>query len=222
MIDIYLEIGGKRTFACASGWPGWSRSGQDEAAAMQALLDYAPRYARAIRSARLGFRAPKRLADFTVAERLSGNSATDFGAPSLIPTIDAAPVSQADLSRPQAILRACWRAFDAAVEAAQGKPLLKGPRGGGRDLAKMVEHVQGAEAAYLSKLGWKLERGAGNDMYHLRQQILKALPVAARGELPKRGPRGGLHWPLRYYVRRAAWHLLDHAWEIEDRAQEPG
>jgi hypothetical protein len=24
-------------------------------------------------------------------------------------------------------------------------------------------------------------------------------------------------WPPRYVVRRAAWHVLDHAWEIEDR-----
>ena len=22
----------------------------------------------------------------------------------------------------------------------------------------------------------------------------------------------------RYFVRRAAWHVLDHAWELEDRA----
>jgi hypothetical protein len=38
-----------------------------------------------------------------------------------------------------------------------------------------------------------------------------------RGELAERGPRGGIRWPARYYVRRAAWHVLDHAWEIEDR-----
>ena len=25
-------------------------------------------------------------------------------------------------------------------------------------------------------------------------------------------------WSPRYAVRRAAWHVLDHAWEIEDRA----
>lgn len=25
-------------------------------------------------------------------------------------------------------------------------------------------------------------------------------------------------WPPRYFVRRSAWHVLDHAWEIEDRA----
>ena len=24
-------------------------------------------------------------------------------------------------------------------------------------------------------------------------------------------------WSPRYAVRRAAWHVLDHAWEIEDR-----
>ncbi len=25
----------------------------------------------------------------------------------------------------------------------------------------------------------------------------------------------------RYFVRRVSWHVLDHAWEIEDRAGEP-
>lgn len=23
-------------------------------------------------------------------------------------------------------------------------------------------------------------------------------------------------WPVRYAVRRMAWHILDHAWEMED------
>ena len=27
----------------------------------------------------------------------------------------------------------------------------------------------------------------------------------------------GLHWTARYFVRRTAWHVLDHLWEIEDR-----
>ncbi|CAN5828742.1 hypothetical protein BH20CHL8_BH20CHL8_11020 [soil metagenome] len=33
---------------------------------------------------------------------------------------------------------------------------------------------------------------------------------------------GAIEWPgwtPRYFVRRAAWHVLDHAWEIEDRAR---
>ena len=25
-------------------------------------------------------------------------------------------------------------------------------------------------------------------------------------------------WPPRYAARRLAWHVLDHAWEIEDKS----
>jgi hypothetical protein len=31
------------------------------------------------------------------------------------------------------------------------------------------------------------------------------------------GAPGG-RWPLRYAVRRSAWHVLDHAWEVEDKS----
>lgn len=41
-IDVFLEAGTKRTFAGALDWPGWCRSGPDEGAAVQALLDYGP------------------------------------------------------------------------------------------------------------------------------------------------------------------------------------
>ena len=32
------------------------------------------------------------------------------------------------------------------------------------------------------------------------------------------GGSGEVKWPWRYVVRRIAWHVLDHAWEIEDRS----
>jgi hypothetical protein len=51
----------------------------------------------------------------------------------------------------------------------------------------------------------------------VRRIILETLRAAAHGEIAERGPRGGLRWTPRYFVRRAAWHVLDHAWEIEDR-----
>jgi hypothetical protein len=51
-----------------------------------------------------------------------------------------------------------------------------------------------------------------------RQAIVQALTAAAHGDVPERGPRGGARWSPRYFVRRVAWHLLDHAWEIEDRS----
>ncbi|HKZ82673.1 MAG TPA: DinB family protein [Anaerolineae bacterium] len=220
-IDVYLEIGKKRTFAGVIDWPGWSRSGRDEGSALQALFEYGPRYARVLRAARLGFRAPADASAFAVIERLEGNTTTDFGAPGVAPSSDADPVDEVELRRFQALLKACWRAFDAAARAAIGKELRKGPRGGGRDLEGIVQHVLGGDAGYLTRLGWKLKLGDGDELdeelRRTRQAILEALASTARGEHPARGPRGGVRWTPRYFVRRVAWHVLDHAWEIEDR-----
>ena len=100
--------------------------------------------------------------------------------------------------------------------------LSASPRGGGRELEDITRHVLGAEQGYLSRLAWKAPRGdSGNlneDMRRTRQAIMDALAAAERGDIPERGPRGGVIWPARYFVRRVAWHVLDHAWEIEDRA----
>ena len=34
-----------------------------------------------------------------------------------------------------------------------------------------------------------------------------------------RGRSNDTAWPVRYAARRIAWHVLDHAWEIEDRRE---
>jgi hypothetical protein len=220
-IDVYLEIGKKRTFAGVIDWPGWCRSGRDEGAALQALVDYGLRYASVLRTARLGFHAPADVAVFVIVERLAGNTTTDFGAPDVAPSRDTRPVDDAELRRFQTLLRAYWRAFDAAVRAASGKVLRKGPRGGGRDVEAIVQHVRGAEAGYLARLAWKLKKREAEDqreeLDRTRQAVLNALAAAARGEVPARGPRGGVIWTPRYFVHRVAWHVLDHIWEIEDR-----
>jgi hypothetical protein len=224
-VDVYLELAPKRTFAGAVDWSGWCRSGRDEASALQAMLDYAPRYAVVMRLAHLSFDPPAELAGLTIIERLTGDSTTEYGAPGSIPESDAKPVDAAELRRLESILKACWQVFDETVEAAKHKTLRSGPRGGGRDLAKMVGHVLEAQRSYVSRLGWKAPpdvvqaRNARRSPINEEQwnAALKALSASARGELPTRGPRGGLHWPPRYFVRRAAWHVLDHAWEIEDR-----
>ncbi len=223
-IRIYLEIGAKKTFAEAADWPGWSRSGKDQASALQALLDYGPRYAAAIASARLGFQPPAKAADFAVAERIQGDATTDFGTPAQIPKGDFRPADEAELRRLQNILKACWRYFDQAAESAKGRTLRLGPRGGGRDREKIVGHVLGAEDDYLTALGVKTpflegDTPAQAKVEQFRKTILKGLAASAHGELPTRGPRGGVRWPARYFVRRDAWHLLDHAWEIEDRVE---
>ena len=220
-MDVYLEIGKKRTFAGVLDWPGWCRSGRDEASALQALIDYAPRYASAISSTKLGFQAPANISAFKVVEHLKGDTTTDFGSPGIPPAYDASPLDDEELGRLQGLLKACWRTFDAAAKAASGKTLRLGARGGGRDLEKIVQHIQGAEHAYVTRLGWKHRLGTVEDWNQqpnkARQETLEALAASAHGALPARGPRGGVHWTARYFVRRAAWHVLDHAWEIEDR-----
>lgn len=220
--DVYIETGLKRAVAGALDWPGWCRVGGDEAAALRALVEYGPRYARAIDAARLSFRPPGDVAALRVVERLPGTATTDFGVPHLAPARDSEPFDAAALRRSQAALRACWGAFDDAIAAAQGRELRKGPRGGGRDLEKIVWHVINADAAYLSRLARKFRPDEGTDLAHelgrIRDEMLAALEAGARGETPERGPRGGATWTPRYFTRRVAWHALDHAWEIEDRA----
>lgn len=220
-IDIYLEIGKKRVFAGALDWPGWSRSGRDEGSALQALLEYGPRYARILPSSGLGFQSPEDISAFSVVERLEGTATTDFGAPGVPPAGDSEPVDEPEFHKFKTLLEACWAMFDQAVKEAAGKELRKGPRGGGRDLEGVISHVLGADQGYLSALGGKFEKegqlNLDEELRRTRQAILQALSQAARGELPEKGPRGGAHWKPRYFVRRSAWHVLDHAWELEDR-----
>lgn len=221
-VDVYLEIGKKRTFAGAIEWPGWCRSGRDEDAALQALFDYGPRYAQVLRPAQFGFQPPVHASQLNATDRVEGNATTDFGAPAIAPANDQRPVDEIELQRLQDLLKACWKSFDKIAADAYGKHLRKGPRGGGRELDGIIRHVLGGEAGYLAQLGGKYKINEEDDpqveLSRLREDILKTLASAARGDLPERGPRGGLHWSPRYFVRRAAWHVLDHAWEIEDRA----
>jgi hypothetical protein len=220
--DVYLEVGAKRVFACAVDWPGWCRSGPDEATALRALLDCGRRYAAVVRSTRLGFDAPTRLEELRVVERLVGNATTDFGALGVIPSSDRASANPAECAWFERVIRAGWRALDAARKRATGKVLRKGPRGGGRELDAIVRHVADADGGHLAAVGWKL-RSAGtlaDRVDETRRAIIQVLGASGRGEIPATGPRGGNRWPVRFFVRRVAWHAIAHAWEIERRAHQ--
>jgi hypothetical protein len=220
-IDVYLETGKKKTFGGAIEWPGWSRSGRDESGALQALLEAGPRYARVLKAAGIDFKPPEDISAFEIVERLPGTSTTDFGAPDAAPQADEGPVDEERLRFFGSVLKASWSAFEAAVRSAQGKELAKGPRGGGREVDGIVRHVLGAEAGYLSRLGGKFKvdesRDPVEELRRARETVLETLGQAAGGEIPATGPRGGQRWSPGYFARRSAWHILDHAWEIEDR-----
>lgn len=218
-IEVYLEEAPKRSFAGAIAWPGWARSGRTAQEALANLTACRDRYAEVLRAARL--RPPPADADLEPAARLHGGSGTEYGVPSVAPPADDAPLDRDGLERQLRFLEASWAALDRAVAAAGGRELAKGPRGGGRDLGKIVEHVLEAEGAYIGALGGrapKLPADPSRALAEMRSAVREALDAKVRGELPSAGVRGGRRWSARYFVRRAAWHALDHAWEIEDRS----
>jgi len=219
-LRVALEIVRIRTFAVAVDWPGLTRGGRDEEAALEALLRATPRYAAALAAAGVPFVPPADREGLAVVDRLPGTSTTEFGAPGVPLPGDDTPLDEAGLARQAAILQATWAAFDAAAERHAGTALAKGPRGGGRDLAKIVAHVEEADRAYLVQLGARAPKTATRPapIADLHAAALAALRARALG-LPVTDPnRVTKPWPPGYYVRRAAWHWLDHAWEIEDRA----
>lgn len=220
-IEVYLEVGAKRVFAGAIAWPGWCRSGRTESEALDRLFAYGSRYAAVLEPARIPFEAPWSAGELRVDDRIDGDATTDFGAPGKAPADDARPLEGDDLRRYVATLEASWAALDRAVERAAGRELRRGPRGGGRDLETIVSHVRDAQASYVQKLGWqatgsRVTPTTGDDVAN-RAFALEAVAAMAPAGIPEPGPRGGLRWSARYFIRRAAWHVLDHAWEIEDR-----
>lgn len=214
---VGLEVGTKRVFAWAFDWPGWCRSGKDEELALEALATYVPRYA--VVAERAGLRFPKSVGDvFDVRERLPGSASTEFGVPGAVGDSDTAQVLAADAARIAKLLTAAWAVLD---EVAAGAPaeLRKGPRGGGRDRDKMLDHVVGSEAGYARQIGVRHKPPAFDDakaIAALRADILAVLGQPAAG--PAHQPKG---WPPRYAARRIAWHALDHAWEMQDRSDVP-
>lgn len=213
-IPVYLEIGEKRVFASALDWPGWTRSARDEQRALEALEAYAPRYAAVPKAAHVEFGSDSK-GSFKVVERVKGNATTDFGAPGLPASSDTKSLTPVQAKRICALLAASWKVFDAAVAKAPAE-LRKGPRGGGRDRDKIADHIIDAESAYTAKLGLKLQTPRRDDKVAVqatRKAILDAIRASAGA--PQTGEK---RWPPRYVARRMAWHLLDHAWEIEDRS----
>jgi len=204
---VYLEKGSKRVFACALDWPGWARAAKDEQSALAALADYAERYRPLADIA--GVRFPASAGDdFKVVERVEGGSTTDFGAPQSVVRSDSKPLSKAQAERLAKLVGGAFTVFDRVVADAPAE-LRKGPRGGGRGRDKMAAHVLDAESGYFRTVGLKVPPGP-----EARAAFLDALRAARAPEPDIETKR----WPWRYAARRVAWHALDHAWEMEDRA----
>lgn len=197
-VRVALELGRRWVFATALDWPGWCRRGKGEQAALDVLLAYAERYTAV---AGPGFEP----GEIQVVGQVTGNATTDFGAPDVPGTWDDEPLQPGEADRLTGLLEACWNYFDPVVAAAP-EVLRKGPRGGGRDRDEIADHVREAERAFGRHAGIRLPpRTPWGEQR-------TALAAALRAGAP-----GGT-WPARYVIRRCAWHVLDHAWEIEDKS----
>ena len=217
-LRVILEIGKKRrVVAGAMDWPGLDRWGTSEDDAIEKLLSYVPRYADV--PARAGLAAAyDRARDVEVVERVPGSSSTDFWGIAHVPSqVEAEVLPPADLERRLLLLQAGWAYFDDVGARISGE-LLPGSRGGGRTREQIVRHVYVSEPEQMTrKVEVRTERAevlTPDGLTRHRQATLEAIRAYNDAGKPART------WPIQFLVRRIAHHVLDHAWEMEDR--DPG
>ena len=210
-----LEHGAKRrVVACAFDWPGWDRSARLGGDVLAVLESYRPRYAAVAKSAGYGPEFAKAGA-LNVVEEVAGTGMTDYyGVSGRAASAEIGPMSDADCHRKVAVLEAAWRTFDDAAQRVS-RDLRLGPRGGGRSREEIVGHVNRAEIGeFAPKVGVKVPLETWEDRTALlayRETVVGGIrDHHARGEKAR-------SWELAFLLRRMAWHMLDHAWELEDR-----
>jgi hypothetical protein len=214
-LRVILEIGKKRrVVAGAMDWPGLDRWGTSEDDALDKLSSYLPRYAGVAERAGLG-KAFARSRDLEVVERVPGSSSTDFWGIAHVPSeIEREVLCAADLERRLELLQACWAWFD-AVAARISDELRPGPRSAGRSHDQIVRHVYINEPDQFSR---KVEVRTPLDVVQTpkglaahRKAYLDAIRAYNADGQPART------WPIQFLIRRTAHHVMDHAWEMEDR-----
>jgi hypothetical protein len=214
-LRVVLEIGKKRrVVAGAMDWPGLDRWGTSEEDAIEKMLSYIPRYDSVAERAGMG-KAFARERAVDVVERVPGSSSTDFWGIAHVPSkIEREVLSAADLERRLALLRATWGYFD-DVAARVSAELRPGARSAGRSRDQIIRHVVLNEPDQFSR---KVEVRTPLDVVATprglaehRQAYLAAIRAYNTEGKPARS------WPIQFLIRRTAHHVMDHAWEMEDR-----
>ena len=110
-------------------------------------------------------------------------------------------------------MQACWAEFD-EVRHRVSAEMRKGPRGGGRDRDRIVQHTIAVEYDWTPKPapGAEDEVPLTDDALRLHREGY----CAGIRELHAEGRPAG-KWPVRFLIRHTAFHTLDHAWEMEDK-----
>jgi hypothetical protein len=207
----------KKVAAVALDWPGWSRGAKDPGAALELLEAYRDRYRPVAALAGLGAEfdgaGPLEIVEYHV-----GTGSTDFWGISFAPSsFEQEPMPEEELDRRVRLLEAAWRYFD-DVAARVPNELARGPRGGGRDRDQIVRHVINNERHDLAKRVGVVP--TPDEVLSPKQvPVHREAFVAAMREHNAQGKLArGRNWTIALLLRHTAYHALDHAWEMEDKA----
>ena len=216
-IRTVIERGpkGRRSVAYAIDWPGWSRGAASPELALETLDAYRDRYRPVAQRAGLADELDA-AGDLEVIEDHVGNTSTDFWGISWLPSATEHGAMPPDvLDRRLALLEGAWGLFD-EVAARVSTEMRRGPRGGGRSRDEIVAHVFGNERVQFSKrVGVATPPGVMLTPHGLQAHREKFLAGLRQYNAEDR--KIGRTWTLQYLLRHAAFHVLDHAWELEDR-----
>lgn len=217
-VRTVIEHGPKdqRSVAFSLDWPGWSRGARTAELALEMLEAYRGRYRPVASIAGL---APEfdAAGPLEVVEDRVGTSSTDFWGISFSPSAqEHGAMGEAELERGITLLRACWTFFD-GVAARVSPAMRRGPRGGGRDRDQIIGHVVRTESEYFARrVGVRIPDGGAltpDGLRGFREAYLAAMRAYNAGSgLPRMKS-----WTLPFLIRHSAYHMLDHAWEMEDK-----
>ena len=206
----------KKVAAFAIDWPGWSRGAKTPGAAVDVLEVYRSRY-RAV-AGLAGFEDEFDAAGpLEIVEDHVGVGSTDFWGISFAPSsFETGPMPEDELERKLALLEAAWSYFD-DVAARVSAEMRKGPRGGGRSRDEIIRHSLGWERADLVKrVGVVAEPVVPTTPEGLRshrdEYVAALRTYNAEGRMAR-----GRNWTIALLLRHSAYHVLDHAWEMEDK-----
>ena len=216
-LRVILEVGKKerRTVAGATDWPGLDRWAKTDDDAIPTLTSYLPRYASVAERAGLADEFERQRQPEVVA-RVTGSGSADYWGIAHVPSaLEHEVLPPPALERRLSLLQACWSYFD-DVAGRVSAELRPGPRGGGWTRDEIIRHVHLNESEQFTR---KVEVRTPRELMLTPdgRAAHREATVDAIRAYNADGRIAGRSWPIQFLIRRIAHHLMDHAWEMEDR-----